>query len=275
MKRLMRLQMRLIRMRPIRRGEHLNSEEKETQYEQPIKSKENRNPNVGNTLNPKVLKKMKRRVTTKMAYCKWCPAVFKADSHRHDEDWVMHKIIINFRPIHSHRGVDIGRALLECITGWGIKNVMTVTVDNISSNDKALEYLVENLPTKYDNGTPKRADFEVCRKVVQFLKKFKETTELVSNVSSPVAHLWFGEVLDIDKHLREWQANASFKDMIVEMRKNCLGIGELKLADEEDGESALFMSQSTNWASSVVHQDSLEAWRGDVWLGEVWSSSPT
>ncbi|GJZ28770.1 zinc finger BED domain-containing protein RICESLEEPER 2 [Tanacetum coccineum] len=73
-------------------------------------------------------------------------------AHFIDDDWVMHKRIINFRPIHSHRGVDIGRALLECITGWGIKNVMTVTVDNISSNDKALEYLVENLPTKYDNG---------------------------------------------------------------------------------------------------------------------------
>ncbi|GJV59790.1 zinc finger BED domain-containing protein RICESLEEPER 2 [Tanacetum coccineum] len=242
-------------------------------------------------------------------------------AHFIDDDWVMHKRIINFRPIHSHRGVDIGRALLECITGWGIKNVMTVTVDNIASNDKALEYLVENLPTKYDNGkhfhircmahilnlivkdglktykkevdtialavkyikhssqrvtnfkesvenatdskkflisecptrwnsthdmlktaielkdaffdydfnnscfardleeTPKRADFEVCRKVVQFLEKFKETTELVSNVSSPVAHLWFGEVLDIDKHLREWQANASFKNMIGDMRK--------------------------------------------------------
>ncbi|GJR01484.1 zinc finger BED domain-containing protein RICESLEEPER 2 [Tanacetum coccineum] len=67
--------------------------------------------------------------------------------------------------------------------------------------------------------TPKRADFEVCRKVVQFLEKFKETTELVSNVSSPVAHLWFGEVLDIDKHLREWQANGSFKNMIGDMRK--------------------------------------------------------
>ncbi|GJT21886.1 zinc finger BED domain-containing protein RICESLEEPER 2 [Tanacetum coccineum] len=245
-------------------------------------------------------------------------------AHFIDDDWVMHKRIINFRPIHSHRGVDIGRALLECITGWGIKNVMTMTVDNIASNDKALEYLVENLPTKYDNGkhfhircmahilnlivkdglktykkevdtialavkyikhssqrvtnfkesvenatdskkflisecptrwnsthdmlktaielkdaffdydfnnscfardleeTPKRADFEKCRKVVQFLEKFKGTTELVSNVSSPVAHLWFGEVLDIDKHLREWQANAHFKDMIIDMRKKYL-----------------------------------------------------
>ncbi|PWA46371.1 zinc finger BED domain-containing protein RICESLEEPER 2 [Artemisia annua] len=243
-------------------------------------------------------------------------------AHFIDDDWVMHKRIINFRPIHSHRGVDIGRALLECITGWGIKNVMTITVDNISSNDKALEYLVENLPTKYDGGKhfhircmahilnlivkdglktfnkevsnialavkyikhssqrvtnfkesiektcnskkflvsecptrwnsthdmlktaielkeaffdydfnnssfardleeiPKRVDFEVCRKVVSFLEKFKETTELVSNVSCPVSHLWFGEVLDIDKHLREWQhENASFKEMIEDMRK--------------------------------------------------------
>ncbi|GJZ98185.1 zinc finger BED domain-containing protein RICESLEEPER 2 [Tanacetum coccineum] len=73
-------------------------------------------------------------------------------AHFIDDDWVMHKRIINFRPIHSHRGVDIGRALLECINGWGIKNVMTMTVDNIASNDKALEYLLENLPTKYDDG---------------------------------------------------------------------------------------------------------------------------
>ncbi|GJY91544.1 zinc finger BED domain-containing protein RICESLEEPER 2 [Tanacetum coccineum] len=72
-------------------------------------------------------------------------------AHFIDDNWVMHKRIINFRPIHSHRGVDIGRALLECINGWGIKNVMTMTVDNIASNDKALEYLLENLPTKYDD----------------------------------------------------------------------------------------------------------------------------
>nr|GEY67427.1 RNA-directed DNA polymerase, eukaryota [Tanacetum cinerariifolium] len=30
-----------------------------------------------------------------------------------------------------------------------------------------------------------------------------------------------------------------------------------------------------NWASSVGHQDSLGAWGGNVWLGEVSSSSPT
>ncbi|PWA49578.1 zinc finger BED domain-containing protein RICESLEEPER 2 [Artemisia annua] len=76
-------------------------------------------------------------------------------AHFIDDDRLMHKRIINFRPIHSHRGVDIGRELLECINGWGIKNVMTITVDNIASNDKALEYLVENLPDKSDESVEK------------------------------------------------------------------------------------------------------------------------
>nr|GEU38615.1 ribonuclease H-like domain-containing protein [Tanacetum cinerariifolium] len=43
---------------------------------------------------------------------------------------------------------------------------------------------------------PKRVDFEVCKKVVAFLEKFKETVELVLSVSSLVAHLWFGEIPD-------------------------------------------------------------------------------
>ncbi|GKD61913.1 hypothetical protein Tco_1299422, partial [Tanacetum coccineum] len=64
----------------------------------------------------------------------------------HYDDWVMHKRVINFKPISSHRGEDIRRKLLKCINKWGIKNVMTITVDNITSNDKALQYLVEHLP---------------------------------------------------------------------------------------------------------------------------------
>ncbi|KAJ9536380.1 hypothetical protein OSB04_un000440, partial [Centaurea solstitialis] len=59
--------------------------------------------------------------------------------HFIDDDW-------------SHRGEDVGRELLECIQGWRIENVMTMTVDNASSNDKALEYLVKKLPNMYDGG---------------------------------------------------------------------------------------------------------------------------
>nr|GEW21889.1 zinc finger BED domain-containing protein RICESLEEPER 2 [Tanacetum cinerariifolium] len=73
-------------------------------------------------------------------------------AHFVDDNWVMHKRVINFKRISSHRGEDIGRVLLKCINEWGIKNVMTITVDNITLNDKALRYLIEHLPSMYDNG---------------------------------------------------------------------------------------------------------------------------
>ncbi|GJS53056.1 zinc finger BED domain-containing protein RICESLEEPER 2 [Tanacetum coccineum] len=112
-------------------------------------------------------------------------------AHFIDDDWVMHKRIINFRPIHSHRGVDIGRALLECITGWGIKNVMTVTVDKISSNEKALEYLVENLPTKYDNGKyfHIRCMAHIFNLVVKDgLKKYKKEVDTIALAVKYIKH---------------------------------------------------------------------------------------
>ena len=64
-------------------------------------------------------------------------------THFINDDSVMHKRIINFRPTDIHRGDDVSREFFYCIHGWGIKNVMTMTVDNASSNDKTLEYLVK------------------------------------------------------------------------------------------------------------------------------------
>ncbi|PWA81298.1 zinc finger BED domain-containing protein RICESLEEPER 2 [Artemisia annua] len=241
-------------------------------------------------------------------------------AHFVDDDWVMHKRVINFKRVNSHRGEDIGRVLLKCINEWGIKNVMTITVDNISSNDKALKYLIEHLPGMYDNGKhfhircmahilnlvvkdglkvhekavetigsavkyiknssqriekfkvsikntcdsnrfliaecptrwnstydmlksaidlqeafynyslknasfsrdlesiPRRADFDACQRVCDFLEKFKEVTELVSTQSSPVAHLFYSEILDVDKHLREWEVVPNFDQMVQKMR---------------------------------------------------------
>ncbi|GJV30742.1 zinc finger BED domain-containing protein RICESLEEPER 2 [Tanacetum coccineum] len=51
-----------------------------------------------------------------------------------------------------------------------------------------------------------------------FLEKFKEKTELVSTQSSPVAHLFYSEILDVDKHLREWEVVPKFKLMVEKMR---------------------------------------------------------
>nr|KAJ0207633.1 hypothetical protein LSAT_V11C500282980 [Lactuca sativa] len=73
-------------------------------------------------------------------------------THFIDEDWVMHKRIINFKSLDSHKGEDIGRTLLTCLQEWGINNVMTITVDNASANDKAIEILMKKLPNLYDGG---------------------------------------------------------------------------------------------------------------------------
>lgn len=62
-------------------------------------------------------------------------------AHYIDVDWNLVKNIINFCPIDSHKGEAIGRAVEECLLHWGIDKVFTITVDNASSNDVAIEYL--------------------------------------------------------------------------------------------------------------------------------------
>ncbi|KAJ9557040.1 hypothetical protein OSB04_011654 [Centaurea solstitialis] len=243
-------------------------------------------------------------------------------AHFIDDDWVMHKRIINLRPIDSHKGEDVGRELLDCIHSWGIKNVMSMTVDNATSNDKAIEFLIKKLPNMYDGGkhfqircmthilnlivkdglkensyhvecvqkavryvrhstqritkfkkcmkecgveskkflcgdcptrwnsthdllkiavaleevfikyeledvsfgrdlgrVPEHSDFKVCIDVVNFLEKFKTKTELISASSKPLAHLFLREILDVDKHLREWETQVDFCLLGTEMRQ--------------------------------------------------------
>ena len=245
-------------------------------------------------------------------------------AHFIDDEWNMHKRIINFRPISSHKSVDISSDLLKCIVGWGIKNVMTMTVDNAPSNDKALNYLIKKLPNAkiYDEGkhfhircmahilnlivreglkeknyhvesvanavkyirhssqrinnfkrcmedvnlesnkflcsecptrwnskhdmlkiacslrevffkyelvddcynrdlerVPEHSDFGVCEGIVEFLEKFKAKTELISSSSKPLAHLFYREILDIDKHLRYWATIPEFCHMVDDMVK--------------------------------------------------------
>ncbi|GKB75752.1 zinc finger BED domain-containing protein RICESLEEPER 2-like protein [Tanacetum coccineum] len=50
--------------------------------------------------------------------------------------------MLNFCPISSHRGVDIGKAVEMCLLNWGIEsNVFTITIDNASTNDVVVAYL--------------------------------------------------------------------------------------------------------------------------------------
>ncbi|KAL4333902.1 hypothetical protein GQ457_07G009540 [Hibiscus cannabinus] len=65
-------------------------------------------------------------------------------AHIIDDTWKLHKMIINFYPIAYHSGELIGRAVEKCLLEWGLKRILTVMVDNASSNDLAIKYLKQN-----------------------------------------------------------------------------------------------------------------------------------
>lgn len=62
-------------------------------------------------------------------------------AHFIDDDWTLHKKIINFCPIVNHSGNVIGLTVERCLLEWGIKRVLAITVDNASSNDVGVQVL--------------------------------------------------------------------------------------------------------------------------------------
>ncbi|KAF5441985.1 hypothetical protein F2P56_037063 [Juglans regia] len=62
-------------------------------------------------------------------------------AHLIDCEWKLYKKIINFCLIPNHNGDTIGKHVESCLQDWGIDKILTVTVDNASSNDVAIDYL--------------------------------------------------------------------------------------------------------------------------------------
>uniref|UniRef100_A0A803MBM2 hAT-like transposase RNase-H fold domain-containing protein n=1 Tax=Chenopodium quinoa TaxID=63459 RepID=A0A803MBM2_CHEQI len=62
-------------------------------------------------------------------------------AHFIDDEWNLHKRINNFCPVAGHFGELIGKFVEKCLLEWNLKRVLTVTVDNASSNDLAIKYL--------------------------------------------------------------------------------------------------------------------------------------
>ena len=56
-------------------------------------------------------------------------------------DWRLNKRILKFVSISSHKGEDLGRMVEGCLQDWGIEKVLTISLDNASSNDVIVSYL--------------------------------------------------------------------------------------------------------------------------------------
>uniref|UniRef100_A0A803LSE4 BED-type domain-containing protein n=1 Tax=Chenopodium quinoa TaxID=63459 RepID=A0A803LSE4_CHEQI len=61
--------------------------------------------------------------------------------HFVDNDWNLQKRILNFCPISSHKGEEIGKEIEKCLLDWELEKVFCITVDNASSNDTAIGYM--------------------------------------------------------------------------------------------------------------------------------------
>ncbi|PHT30210.1 hypothetical protein CQW23_30195 [Capsicum baccatum] len=66
-------------------------------------------------------------------------------AHFIDRDWVLHKRILNFCPITSHKGEHLAECISNCLLDWNLVSVFTATVDNASSNNIAVPALSKKL----------------------------------------------------------------------------------------------------------------------------------
>lgn len=60
-------------------------------------------------------------------------------AHFVDNDWKLHKKILNFCTMTSHEGEAIRKEVENCLNEWGI--VLTITPDNASSNSTVVACL--------------------------------------------------------------------------------------------------------------------------------------
>lgn len=64
--------------------------------------------------------------------------------HFIDDEWKLHKRILNFCQVDDHKGETIGKKIEECLLEWNIGSIFTLTVDNASSNNTTIKFLEAN-----------------------------------------------------------------------------------------------------------------------------------
>lgn len=66
-------------------------------------------------------------------------------AHFIDNNWRLHKKILNFCQVSSHTGETICATMDKCLNNWGLHRVLSLTVDNASSNDVGVRRLKKRL----------------------------------------------------------------------------------------------------------------------------------
>ncbi|KAK9286316.1 hypothetical protein L1049_014706 [Liquidambar formosana] len=154
-------------------------------------------------------------------------------AHFIGKDWKLHKRILNFCVVSSHKGEAIGNAVELCLSHWGIENVSTITVDNASSNDVAVAHLEKQLNRR--NGCILNGEFlhmRCCAHILNLIVK-----EGLNDVHDSIARIR-GAV----KYIRSSPARAQqFKRCVEQERIKCKG--------------SLCLDVQTRWNSTFLMLD--------------------
>ncbi|KAL0533704.1 hypothetical protein IC582_027745 [Cucumis melo] len=129
-------------------------------------------------------------------------------AHFIDSDWKLHKRILSFSPIDNHKGDTIGKTIEKNLKDWGIERVMTLTVDNASSNDTAVAYLLK----RFNKGLLFGGEFlhvRCCAHILNLIvtDAFKEHNDCIDRIryavrfirSSPARFLKFKKCIELEK----------------------------------------------------------------------------
>ncbi|XP_050939368.1 zinc finger BED domain-containing protein RICESLEEPER 2-like [Cucumis melo] len=128
--------------------------------------------------------------------------------HFIDSDWKLHKRILSFCPIENHKGDTIGKTIKKNLKDWGIERVMTLTVDNASSNDTAVAYLLK----RFNKGLLSGGEFlhvRCCAHILNLIvtDAFKEHNDCIDRIryavrfirSFPARFLKFKKCIELEK----------------------------------------------------------------------------
>ncbi|XP_038888299.1 zinc finger BED domain-containing protein RICESLEEPER 2-like isoform X2 [Benincasa hispida] len=111
-------------------------------------------------------------------------------AHFIDCDWKLHKKILSFTQIENHKGDTIGKTIEKILKDWGIKKVMTLTVDNARSDDTAIAFLIK----RFNKRLICNGEYLHVRCYAQILNlivcdAFKEHSESISRIRNAVRYV--------------------------------------------------------------------------------------
>jgi len=66
-------------------------------------------------------------------------------AHFIDNNWTLQNRVLSFCQVTGHTGEVMANTIDNCLTEWGLNNIMTVTLDNASSNDLGIKHLKKKL----------------------------------------------------------------------------------------------------------------------------------